>query len=357
MSLLEVHCRHVLPGGFRLEVAFELDRAVTALFGPSGSGKTTTLAIIAGFLAPQHGIVRLRGHTLLDTSKAVCVRPERRRVGMVFQDHLLFPHLTVERNLRYGQRYRRGRQRSIEMARVVDVLEIGGLLGRYPGNLSGGERQRVALGRALLSDPEVLLMDEPLAALDAPLKARILAYLERVVAEWGVPTLFVTHSQAEVRRLADWVVVMEQGCVVAGGTPQEALSHPEPLGWKNSTGPVNLLRLERVESGEGHVTGWIAGQSVHLPMTDPGGGPPYFVQFSPADVTLSRHDVAGLSARNHLKGRIRDMITIDRAVFVSVDIGQLIWAEVTPEAVAELELGPGCDVTCLLKVHSLRLLA
>ncbi|MBN2477486.1 MAG: molybdenum ABC transporter ATP-binding protein [Pirellulales bacterium] len=356
MSLLEFDCRHRYPGGFQLEAAFELDCAVTALFGPSGSGKTSTLSIIAGFTAPQHGLVRLGGKTLLDTAGRVHVRPERRHVGMVFQEHLLFPHLDVRGNLRYGQRYRRGRRRSIALARVVEVLEIGDLLGRYPRNLSGGERQRVALGRALLSDPELLLMDEPLAAIDAPLKARILAYLERVAAEWEVPVLFVTHSQAEVRRLADWVVILDSGRIVAGGTPQDALSRPEPLGWKNSMGPVNLLRVEEVESASDHLMGRIAGQRVHLPPQDSPVGAACFVQFGPADVTLSRREIAGLSARNHLKGLIRDVVAFDRAVFVSVDIGQLLWAEVTPEAAAELQLVPGSQVTCLLKAHSLRVL-
>ena len=357
MSLLDIQCRHRFPGGFRLEVAFELDRAVTALFGPSGSGKTTTLSVIAGFLAPEQGTVRLEGNTLLDTATGVNVAPQRRRVGVVFQDHLLFPHLNVEKNLRFGQRHRRSRRRSIDLARVVEVLEIGALLGRYPRNLSGGERQRVALGRALLSDPDLLLMDEPLAALDAALKARILAYLQRVVAEWKIPALFVTHSQAEVRRLADWVVVVEEGRVVAAGTPEEALSRPEPLAWRNAMGPVNLLRLEKVESLQGHASGRVGSQRVHLPPMDAPPGSPCFVQFSPTDVTLSRTDVAGLSARNHLAGRIRDVVRLDRAVFVSVDIGQLIWVEVTPEAATELALEPGGKVTCLVKVHSLRLLA
>ena len=226
MSLLELQCRHRFPGGFQLQMSLELDHPVTALFGPSGSGKTTTLSIIAGFLAPEQGMLRLEGNTLLDTARRVDVAPERRRVGVVFQDHLLFPHLSVEKNLRYGQRHRRGRRRSIRLARVVEVLEIGPLLLRYPRNLSGGERQRVALGRALLSDPDLLLMDEPLAALDAALKARILAYLERVVAEWRIPALFVTHSQAEVRRLADWVVVLQDGRVTASGTPRRPWAGP-----------------------------------------------------------------------------------------------------------------------------------
>ncbi len=200
MPLLEFQCRHRFPSGFQLDVGLECDRRFTALFGPSGAGKTTVLSIIAGFVRPQEGRVRWGDRTLLDTATGVCVPVQNRAVGIVFQDGLLFPHLTVEGNLRYGERHRKARKGGIDFPRMVETLEIGGLLQRYPRNLSGGEKQRVALGRALLSGPELLLMDEPLASLDAPLKSRILAYLERVVAQWDIPTLFVTHSQVEVRR-------------------------------------------------------------------------------------------------------------------------------------------------------------
>ena len=367
MSLLSFQCRHQYPGGFELDVAFELNHPITSLFGPSGSGKTSVLSIVAGFLRPQTGKVRLGDRTVLDTAGRMHLPPERRELGVVFQDHLLFPHLTVEDNLRYGQRRRSRRRRSIELSRVVEVLEIGGLLGRYPGRLSGGEQQRVALGRALLCGPQLLLMDEPLASLDARLKARILAYLQRVVAEWQIPTLFVSHAQADVRRVADWVVILKQGRVVTSATPDVALGQPEPLGWKNSTGPVNLLRLEQVQSCDDHATGRVGDQLLYLPpleaaaATTCGGAPsggapsgsPTFVQFSPTDVTLSRHDVAGLSARNHLQGRVCQVVPLRQAVFVAIDVGQVLWAEVTPEAAAELELTPGSPVICLLKAHSL----
>ena len=356
MSLLSYQCRHTFPSGFELDVAFEGDRPVTSLFGPSGSGKTSVLSMIGGFLRPQCGRIQLADQVVLDTAKGIYVPPQRRRLGVVFQDHLLFPHLSVEANLRYGQRHRR-RRRSIDFSRVVDVLEIGPLLRRFPSRLSGGERQRVAVGRALLSGPELLLMDEPLVSLDASLKARILAYLDRVVDQWSIPVLFVTHTQAEVRRLADWVVILQQGKVVATGSPDEALSRPEPLAWKNSVGPVNLLRLEKVEFDDGHAVGRVGSQVLHLPAEDLPSCSPLFVQFAPTDVTLSRQDVAGLSARNHLRGVVRQLVPLSNATFVAVDIGQLLWAEVTAEAAAELELKPGHDVTCLLKVHSLRVIS
>ncbi len=354
MPLLEFQCRHRFAGGFQLDVAFELDHRFTTLFGPSGAGKTTILSILAGFVRPQEGHIRAGDRTLLDTAAGICVPVRNRAVGMVFQDALLFPHLTVEANLRYGQRrrprYREARKRAIEFPRVIEVLEIGGLLQRHPGNLSGGEKQRVALGRALLSGPELLLMDEPLASLDAPLGTRILAYLERVVAQWDIPTLFVTHCQVEVRRAAQWVVMLEKGRAIGAGVPDDALGQPEPLGWSNDTGPMNLLRLDRVEATAGEVHGWIGPQVLLLP---PSAAAPSFVQFSPAEVILSRQDVSGISARNHLRGRVLRIAQSHQAVFVAIDIGQVLWAEITPAAAAELELKPGVEVVCLLKTHSL----
>ncbi len=351
MALLEFQCDHQYPSGFRFALAFTLCRRFTALFGPSGCGKTSILSVIAGFLRPQQGRVVVGERTLLDTPRGICLRPERRHVGFVFQDGLLFPHLTVEGNLRYGQRHRRSR-RVVDFHRVVEVLEIGHLLKRKPRHLSGGEQQRVALGRALLSGPELLLMDEPLAALDMPLKMRILDYLQRAVAEWSVPTLFVTHEQAMVRRAAEWVVVVREGQLVAAGPPDEALGRPETLAWANAAGPVNLLRVGEVESRDGQMVARLGTQRLVLPL-QAAAGPIRFVQFAPADVILSRHDVSGLSARNHLQGRVERIVDLGEAVFVAVDVGQVLWAEVTPQAAAELELQPGCEVTCLVKAHRL----
>lgn len=230
MSVLEFQCRHRYEGGFGMEIKLDVDVRFTALFGPSGSGKTSILSMIAGLTMPQDGRIRVAGQTLLDTASGVCLPPEARNVGVVFQDSLLFPHLTVESNLRYGARWRKRKRRSVALDRVVEVLEIGGLLSRLPYNLSGGERQRVALGRALLSGPELLLMDEPLASLDAPLKARVLAYLEQVASVWNIPTLFVTHAQSEVRRAADWVLLIEHGRLLGSGQVDEVLPRPEPVG-------------------------------------------------------------------------------------------------------------------------------
>ena len=353
MSVLSFRCQHRYPAGFQLDVGFDIDRPFTALFGPSGSGKTSILNMIAGFLRPQQGTIHLGDRLLLDTARGVSLPPEKRHIGVVFQDSLLFPHLTVEGNLRYGQHRRDKRGRRLDFARVVDVLEIGPLLQRFPRNLSGGERQRVALGRALLSGPKLLLMDEPLASLDAPLRDRVLCYLERAVAEWNIPTLFITHAQAEVRRAAQWVVLLEKGRLVGTGTPEDALSQPEPLAWTNSTGPINLLRLEKVESRYDSCMAHVGDQVLQLPPRDSNSALPSFVQFSPTDVIIARQEVAGLSVRNRLRGKVCRIIPTHQALFVAVDIGQIIWAEVTPQAAAELELQPGAEVICLVKAHSL----
>jgi molybdate transport system ATP-binding protein len=224
VNRLSFHCVHRWPGGFSIDAAFETSAQITAIVGPSGAGKTSVLAMIAGLAIPQQGTIRFGDATWLDTQHRVRVKANKRHVGFVFQDHLLFPHLNVQQNLLYGQRRRRGQPSGIELPRVVEVLELGDLLHRYPRNLSGGEKQRVALGRSLLSGPQLLLMDEPLASLDELLKQRILDYFERVWAEWHVPAIYVSHSAAEVRRLADWVIIMDQGRVICSGAAKDVLS-------------------------------------------------------------------------------------------------------------------------------------
>lgn len=214
MSVLLFDCRFAYPGGFELDLAFELDRGVTALVGPSGSGKTTTLHLIAGLLAPRPARppetktsrIILNGRPLDAPAAGIRVAAHRRHVGLVFQDYQLFPHLTVEANLRYGQR-RRGQSR-VALPHLVEVLELGPLLGRYPASLSGGQKQRVALGRAIASDPEILLLDEPVSALDEELKSSVIGYLTRTLGEYPLPTLLVTHDEPTRAALASSMVRM-----------------------------------------------------------------------------------------------------------------------------------------------------
>lgn len=354
MSRLEFRCTHRYPTGFALDVAFSTDHSATALFGPSGSGKTSVLSMIAGLRQPDEGRIALGDRVLFDRAARIELPPERRRIGYVFQDHLLFPHRTVEGNLRYGLR-RAGRvEPRIGFDRVADVLELRPLLARYPRNLSGGERQRTALGRALLSQPELLLLDEPWSALDDALKHRVLAYLERVQAEFALPMLLVSHDQAAVRRLAQWVVVLDRGRVAAEGTPEDALSQSVPLAWKDSARPVNLLRLEAVERHDGHWRGRVGEQWLQLPPLAESPQSTLYVEFLPGEVTLARGEPQGISMRNRLHGAVRRIAVEPAGVFVAVDVGQIVWSEVTPEAAAELRLAVSAEVTCLVKTHSLR---
>lgn len=352
--MLSFRIRHGYPGGFKLDLDFTAERRVTALFGPSGSGKTSVIEMLAGLRAPQHGDITLDGRTLFDSVQGINLPPQQRRIGVVFQDGLLFPHLIVEDNLRFGAKRRRD-PRPVAFERVVDVLELAPLLRRYPRNLSGGEAQRVALGRALLSGPDLLLLDEPLAALDEALKHRVLTYLERVIAEWGIPVLFVSHAQAEVRRLAEWVVVLGAGRIIAQGATDEALARPELLTRHDDSGPMNLVRIEEVRQDRDRWLGRIGGQFLRLPPLPQTPVAPLYVEFPPAAVLLSGHDIADISARNHLAGTVRDVVEIAQAVYVAVDIGQVVWAIVTPESARELALEPGRPVTCLIKTHSLQI--
>jgi molybdate transport system ATP-binding protein len=204
-------------GDFRLAARFETEARVTALFGPSGAGKTTIINMIAGLLAPDRGRIMYRGKLLFDAAGKVNLPPHRRQFGYVFQDGRLFPHLTVRGNLEYGRRMYRLKRDAGELERVVAMLDIAHLADRRPGKLSGGERQRVAIGRALLMRPQLLLLDEPLASLDAARKAEIMPYLERLRDEAQVPMIYVTHQAEDARRLASVVVRVEAGCVAAVG--------------------------------------------------------------------------------------------------------------------------------------------
>ena len=209
----------IAQGGFQLDVHEELDARVTALFGPSGAGKTTTLETIAGLRRPVRGTIDVGGRVLFSSAAGVDLPPHQRHVGYVTQDVSLFPHMSVRGNVLYG---RREGQR-LELSTVAGMLEIEPLLDRGVAQLSGGERQRVALARALMSSADLLLLDEPLAAVDLELRRRILPYLERVRDDLAVPIIYVTHASEEVHALADWVVVLDRGRVLRAGQPREVI--------------------------------------------------------------------------------------------------------------------------------------
>lgn len=207
-------------GEFSIEVSFSSAGRVTGLFGASGAGKTSLINMIAGLLRPDRGVIAIDGETLDDTADGVHLPPHRRRIGYVFQDARLFPHLDIRQNLDYGRRMNRLAEDPAHYKRVTDLLDIGNLLDRRPGKLSGGERQRVALGRALLAQPRLLLLDEPLGSLDEERKVEILPYLVRLRDEANVPMVYVSHDADEMRQLATQIVMLKRGRVMAFGGPE-----------------------------------------------------------------------------------------------------------------------------------------
>lgn len=344
--------------GFRLAVAAELEGPVTGVLGPSGAGKTTLLQAIAG-LAPARGRITLAGEDLLATDADVCLPPERRRIGYVFQDGRLFPHLDVRRNLEFA---RRGRavDGGPDPARVVATLELDGLLARQPATLSGGERQRVALGRALLSGPRLLLLDEPLSGVDPPRRRRILTLVMRVRDAFGIPILYVTHDVAEVLTLTDRLLLLEAGASRGAGPLAELAADPDAvrlvagLGLDNAL-PVEVLALEadgaRGRSGQAELV-------LPTPPAAAAAGQRWAVHLRPEDVILAplHPEPPPLSARNRLTGKVSRLVEVDGRVFVEVVAAAAapLRAEVSPGAVESLGLRAGAAVWCLFKATALR---
>jgi molybdate transport system ATP-binding protein len=340
---LDIQLRHAFPD-FRLEVDMVLPGGLTCLFGRSGSGKTSIVNAVAGLLKPDKARIVLDGSVLND------LPPHRREVGYVFQDARLFPHLTVAENLTYGPRVR---GRKVEgLARVVDLLGIGVLLQRRPGTLSGGERQRVAIGRALLAQPRLLLMDEPLAALDEARKAEILPYVEALRDETGLPILYVSHSLPEVARLATTIAVIEAGRVAALGPAAAILSDPvtAPLLGLREAGAVLTARIAEQE-GDGLTRLETAAGPLWLPRIPGAPGRTVRVRIAAQDVILARARPEGLSALNILPATVSALHDGQGpGVLVRLDLGtEFLLARVTRRSAQALGLAPGVGVHAVLK--------
>jgi molybdate transport system ATP-binding protein len=340
-------------GGFNLDVAFEGPAGITVLFGPSGAGKSATLAAIAGALRPDGGCIRLGDAVLYHKSARINLKPEGRGVGWVFQDARLFPHLDVRANLRYGLKRSRAQAETIRFEDVVSVLGLDRLLARRPRDLSGGEAQRVALGRALLSQPRLLLMDEPLSALDAARKADILAFIERVRDVFAIPTLYVTHSLAETVQLADRLVVLNDGRVMAEGPPADVLSRPDlPLLAARADAASVIEGVIAEHQSDRRLTLVRAGGAVWTcPLLDKAVEAPVRLVVLARDVMLAIEEPTGLSARNSLPGEIVSLTPRgDDAVLAVLAVGgRRILCTLTPDAVESLALRPGLSVWAVVK--------
>lgn len=356
--MLEVDVKRRL-GNFRIEARFSSDRGVTALFGRSGAGKTSIVNMVSGLLKPDEGRIEVDRHVLFDSAMGIDLPPWKRRIGYVFQEGRLFPHMTVRSNLLYGWRFNSAAQCGLSVEQVIELLDLGTLLTRRPGSLSGGEKQRVAVGRALLSNPRALLMDEPLASLDVLLKNEILPYIERL-DDMGIPILYVSHSLDEVSRLARYLVLVSEGRVSASGGVDQVLSRLELWSPKdeNETGTMLATRVVRHDAEAGLTYLNFRGGELRVPLVDIPTGVAVRVWIRARDVSVATVSPRGLSLRNVLKGTLvevgRGTKDVGPLVELRLGIGEtLLTALVTRQAVEELSLKPGREIYALVKSANL----
>ncbi|MET0259435.1 MAG: molybdenum ABC transporter ATP-binding protein [Methylobacterium sp.] len=339
---------------FALDVAFSAGAGLTALFGRSGSGKTTVIDLIAGLTRPDRGRIAVDGTVLLDTTRRIRVPVHRRRIGCVFQEARLMPHLSVRQNLGFGRWFARRHgvaMSEAEVSDVVDLLGIGPLLDRRPAGLSGGERQRVAIGRALLSRPRLLLMDEPLSALDEARKGEILPYVERLRDESGVPIVYVSHSVAEVSRLASTVVMLEAGRVTANGSADEVLRRADLIPDASEAGAVLTMTVVAHDEEATGLT-QLSGRAGRLAVPRLGAtvGTTVRLRVPARDVLLATEPPRGLSARNLLSGQVKLITETGASAMVEIDCnGAILAARLTQASVRDLGLAAGRPVHAIVK--------
>lgn len=341
-------------GAFALSARFESAGRVTALFGRSGAGKTTLVNLIAGLVRPDSGRIVVDGETLFDTARGIDVPTHRRRIGYVFQDSRLFPHMSVRANLLYGRRMLARGKCWGSLEATVDLLGIAPLLGRRPSGLSGGEKQRVALGRALLASPRLLLLDEPLAALDEARKADLLPYIERLRDEMRLPIVYVSHALDEVARIADTMVVLGDGKAVASGPVEDILARSDLRPFTGQAEASSLLEASVALTDDGVVRLEHPAGRLSVPGHRFAPGQAVRLRIKARDVAIAVGEPGLLSIRNRLAATVTALHDAgEPMVEVTLDAaGTVLVASVTRDAAKALELRPGLSVTALIKTAS-----
>ncbi len=347
---------------FVLDVDFSTPPGITILFGPSGAGKTSVLDAVAGLATFDEGHISANGRVFFDGGASVCISVAQRGIGYVFQDLALFPHLTVEENVHYGLVALDATERRHRAAAVLDSFRIAHLAGRRPDAISGGERQRAALARALVIEPCVLLLDEPLSGLDFAVKSQIIADLRSWTARRPVPVLYATHDRGEVFALGEQVVFLEQGKVVAQGTPREVLEAPEQLVVAEASGFENIFHatITARHDAQGTMTSKLEGAELQLevPLTRHQPGERVRVAVRAGDILLATAPPSQISARNILSGRIGSLEQVDATVIASVNAaGAQFVVHVTAGARESLKLEVGKEVWLVIKTYSCHMVA
>jgi molybdate transport system ATP-binding protein len=353
--------RHTEAHDFTLDVDLSTPAGFTILFGASGAGKTTLLDCIAGLASPDAGTNQVGPQLFFDAEARLNLAVAKRNVGYVFQDLALFPHLTVAANVAYGlDRFPPG-DRERRLASILDAFQVGDLRHRRPREISGGERQRVALARSLVTDPCILLLDEPLAALDAPTKSRILDDLRAWNEAHRIPILYVTHSREEVFALGESVVVLDRGRVLAQGTPHEVMRAPHQETVAQLAGFENIFDATVIAAHEdrGTMTCRLAGDQVELetPLVRTQPGSALRIGVRAGDILLATKRPEGLSARNVLPGKVTSIVRRDVIIAARVDVGIEMEVHLTLAARDALQLAPGCEVWLIVKTHSCHLMS
>lgn len=328
-------------------------RGVTAIFGRSGAGKSSLINLIAGLSTPQVGTIRLNGRVLFDSQTGINLPPEKRNIGYVFQEHRLFPHYSVEKNLTYGCK----RPNSAKFLQIIELLGIQSLLKRYPNHLSGGEKQRVAIGRALLTEPDILLMDEPLSALDLPRKKELLNYLDTLAKQVSIPILYVSHSLDEIIRLADYLLLLENGKAIAFDRLPLIWQSDAFRAWQPDSQKISLLELPLIAEDDEYQMQTIALGTQRLWLDKTASDWPnkrQRITIASCDVSLSLEKPTLSSNRNILQGRICKLESNNNRLDVAVYVeGEIIWASINQWAEQRLNLQQGQQVYMQIKMISL----
>jgi molybdate transport system ATP-binding protein len=328
--------------------------SMTVLFGPSGSGKTTILRCLAGLERPNRGHIRFEEQTWFDAGQGVFLSPQKRAIGFLSQDYALFPHLPVARNIAYGLRGIGAAEQQQRIQKTLDLFGLTGLEGRLPRQLSGGEQQRVALARALVRRPRLLLLDEPLSALDTPSREHLRRELRQLLAELAVPAVLVTHDRLEALALGDTVSVLDKGRICQSGSVQEVFAHPATLAVARITGVDTVQSAQILAVADGLATVAVGATQLLALARGMSVGDGY-ISIRAEDVILAKGTGHPSSARNHLTGPIRTMIREGPMVRITLDCGFPLAALITNQACSDLSLHEGDQVTALVKATSIQL--
>ena len=358
-NALSVRITHRTANGFALEAAFDVRPGFTMILGPSGAGKTTLLNCIAGFIRPDAGRIALGEHVLFESNERIDLPSAARRLGYVFQNLALFPHLTAAQNVEYGLAGLAAKDRRARASAMLDSFRIAHLAGRKPGEISGGERQRVALARSLVTNPDALMLDEPLTALDTATKSRILDDLRAWNAAREIPILYVTHSADEAFALGERVVVLEGGRILAQGMPQSVLTTPRHETVAQLVGFENVFdaTVKSLATTQGTMLCQLDGSAtqIEVPLGNAEPGDRIRVAIRAGDIIVASERPHGLSARNELQGRVVSMRREGVQVVVMIDAGATFEVHLTPAAIDSLKLEVGKDVWLVIKTYSCNL--